>query len=362
MNITVVAQQMRQPVPGGIGTYIRGLVQGLAEGSHPDLEIAFLASRASERPDPLAAWGRVIDSPWGHRGLAFLWEHELVRAPLGADVVHATSLAFPSLRKNSGAKSSMFLHDVAWRTHPEFYPERGRAFHERALGRALASEAALLVPSTSTADELIKSGVSSARLSIVGEGSDHLPLLPRVSDGEFLLAVSTQEPRKNLSRLIEAYARIRTRLPEPWPLYIVGPKGWSGRTGEKPVVGDGQEGVELLGPVSDDRLAELLATARTFAYVPLVEGYGLPPVEAMRAGVPVVASAVPSVDSERAFIVNPLDVDDIARGLLRVSTDDDLRTALVQRGRSFAIAQTWKIAADAHADAWRTLIKTGRTT
>ena len=359
MNITVVAQQMRQPVPGGIGTYVRGLVQGLKATDHPGFDISFLASRVSGTRDPLATWGPVTSSRWGHRALSVLWERELLRAPSDADLVHATSLAFPSLRKGSGARATMFLHDVAWRTHPEFYPEHGLAFHDRALNRALASNCALLVPSTSTADVLLKLGVPSARVTLVGEGSDHLPLLPRTSGGDYLLAVSTREPRKNLSRLIEAYARIRSRLPAPWPLYIVGPNGWEGRHGERAVAGVEREGVELLGPVSDERLAQLLAEARTFAYVPLVEGYGLPPVEAMRAGVPVVASSVPSVSADRACLVNPLDVEDIARGLLLASTDEDLRSSLVDEGRSFAGAQTWNAAAEAHVHVWTEMLTKG---
>ncbi len=374
MKIAIVAQQMRQPIPGGIGTYIRGLVQGLAEGreaggkenaahenaahenSDPHIDLRFVASRSTETPDSLLSWGPVHASKFGRRSLVALWERKVVRAAEGSDVVHATSLAFPSLRSNSKSASSMFVHDVAWRTHPDMYPERGRAFHERALLRALASNMALVVPSLTTADALLAAGANFQRIHVVGEGADHLPLVQRSGDGEFLLAVSTQEPRKNLSRLVEAYARIRSQLPEPWPLYIVGPQGWSSRDGTRAVAHDAIDGVELLGSVSDRHLASLFSKARTFVYVPLVEGFGLPPAEAMRAGVPVVASAVPSVNSDTAYLVNPLDVADIARGLLETSTNDALRGALVVGGLAAASMQTWQLAASAHVAVWADLV------
>lgn len=356
MKVAIVAQQMRQPVPGGIGTYINGLVHGLRSGHHDDLHVSFVASSAPGRTDPLASWGDVQASRWGRRALAALWDRELIRPDPVADVLHATSLVFPSLPRESAAVATMFVHDVAWRTHPEFYPERGRAFHERALTRAIASQAALLVPSTATADALMWAGVEAARITVVGEGCDHLPLVPRRGDGTYLLAVSTREPRKNLPRLVEAYARIRMELPEPWPLYIVGPKGWDDRSGRSALVDTGQPGVELLGAVSDERLAELLAGARTFVYVPLSEGFGLPPAEAMRAGVPVVASPVPSISADVACIVDPLDTDDIARGLLATSTDEGARKALVSGGLEACRNLTWRASADAHVDVWTSLL------
>jgi glycosyltransferase involved in cell wall biosynthesis len=275
MRIAIVAQQMRQPVPGGIGTYIRGLVGGLDAGGSEDLSLSFVASRA-DGPDPLLDWGHVPRAWLGLRPTVMLWEMQILRAPKGYDVVHATSLAFPSPRKRSEGVTTMFVHDLAWRTHPDLYPERGRRFHERALMRTLASRSALLVPSVATADALLASGVAHTRVHVVGEGSDHLPVIARQGEGEYLLAVSTREPRKNLRRLVEAYALIRNRLPEPWPLYIVGPRGWDDRAGNSPLGDEQVEGVEMLGPVTDQRLAELFSRARTFAYVPLAEGFGLP--------------------------------------------------------------------------------------
>jgi alpha-1,3-rhamnosyl/mannosyltransferase len=175
--------------------------------------------------------------------------------------------------------------------------------------------------------------------------------------GEYLLTVGTLEPRKNLGRLVRAFGRARPQLPERWPLVIVGPAGW-GHAARPPET----DGVVFTGAVPDAVLSALYRRARAFAYVPLTEGYGLPPLEAMRMGTPaVVATEVPSVhdlgelDPAPARIVDPLDVEDMAAGLVAVLTDEALRANLAARGSSFASARTWQAAAVEHVRLWRRL-------
>jgi glycosyltransferase involved in cell wall biosynthesis len=140
-------------------------------------------------------------------------------------------------------------------------------------------------------------------------------------------------------------------------LVIVGPAGW----GHAPRPRDTDD-VVFTGSVPDAVLSGLYRRARAFAYVPLTEGYGLPPLEAMRMGTPaVVATEVPSVhdlgelDPAPARIVDPLDVEDMAAGLVAVLTDDALRADLAARGSSFASARTWHAAAVEHVRLWRRL-------
>ncbi len=186
-------------------------------------------------------------------------------------------------------------------------------------------------------------------------GSDHLPppdeaaasaRLARLGvEGPFLLSVGTREPRKNQARLLEAYARIRNRLPERWPLVLVGPEGWGDPLPPQP-------GVVEAGTVSAAELAALYGRAQLLAYVPLVEGFGLPPVEAMALGAPVVASPLPST-GDAAFVVDPRDTDSIAEGIARVAVDDDLRADLVRRGREQTSELTWSSIARRHLAVWR---------
>jgi glycosyltransferase involved in cell wall biosynthesis len=367
--VLIAVEQLRRTVPGGIGNYARGLLAGLqrCEEEGDGVDVTLLASRPPRRAlDPLAVYGRpVVVSALPGRIMTRAWDHSLLRAPDGFAVVHSVSLAAPMLRRGSRNRLVVTIHDLAWRRHPEATTRRGRRWHESALRRARDCGADLVVPSRLVAADLVASGVDEARVTVVRGGTDHLAppddeattaLLRRVGvRGEYLLTVGTLEPRKNVDRLVRAYRQARPQLPEPWPLVIVGPSGW-GHTARPQDV----DGVVFTGSVPDAVLSALYRRARAFAYVPLTEGYGLPPLEAMRMGTPsVVSSEVPSVhdlgepDPPPARIVDPLDVDDIASGLAAVLTDDTLRGDLAARGSSFATARTWRAAAGAHVRLWR---------
>jgi glycosyltransferase involved in cell wall biosynthesis len=110
-------------------------------------------------------------------------------------------------------------------------------------------------------------------------------------------------------------------------------------------------GVVLAGPVSDGVLASLYRQARLLVYVPILEGFGLPPLEAMGTGTPVVASPMPSI-GEAALVVDPADVDAIAEGICRLASDDELRAALAAKGRDRAASRTWAASARAHVAVW----------
>ena len=353
--MTLVAEQLRRRVPGGIGTYIRGLVRGLAEvpgapdvclllGGRPGVSLAGAALDVPVRAPALAGLPtRLVSRAW-ERGIFSVSD----------DVVHACSLLVP--RRGRGARV-VTVHDLAWRWVPDAFPEHGRRWHEAALRRASMEAAMLVTPSPRAYSELRAAGVGADRLTLIEEGADHLPppdepgaadVLRRLDvHGPFLLTVSTLEPRKNLARLLAAYRAARAALPDPWPLVVVGPAGWGPAL--PPV-----EGVVLAGLVDDPVLAGLYAAARAMAYVPLVEGWGLPALEAMRAGLPVVASPMPST-GDAALLVDPTDVSAMAEGLVAASTDDRRRDELVAAGRAWAASHTWRRTAAVHVEMWRSV-------
>jgi len=356
MALLMVVEQLRRSASGGIGTYVHGLLQGLGSlgpDERPDIEL--LASRPSggrHGPDPLAGLGYPLHSsrlpgPLLTRG----WDHGVLRAPPGFDVVHAVSLA---TLEPGRAALVVTVHDLLWRRVPTAYPTRGRVWHEAALRRALARAQAFIVPADVVADDLCRAGARRDAVTVIPMGSDHLPppdraaagaLLARLGiDGPFLLSVGTLEPRKNLERLVEAYGRIRASLPEPWPLVLVGPSGWGEQIRPQP-------GVVLAGLVTAPELSALYAMARLLAYVPLVEGFGLPPVEAMASGTPVVASPLPST-AGAALEIDPLDAGSIAEGLLRVATDEVLRSELTGRGAERSAELSWSSIARRHVAVW----------
>lgn len=370
MRVLVAVEQLRRPVPGGIGRYASSLLDGLA---------AELAGGGADSVDLLASRGRVHDDPLAHRGfplhasalpgplLTRAWDRGLAAAPGGFDVVHSVSLAAPPVRR--GAALAVTVHDLAWRRFPETTTARGRRWHEAALHRALRRADALVVPSEPVAEALAGAG-GGERVAVLPLGADHLPppdhpaadaLLERLGvAGPYLLSVGTLEPRKNLPRLVAGYAAARPALPGPWPLVVVGPPGWGDGGVTAGLDGDPPQGVVAAGPVADPVLAALYARARLFVYVPLTEGYGLPPLEAMAVGTPVVASSgVPSVappgGPPAALVVDPASVGAIAEGLLAAAVDGPLRTTLVERGTALARSRTWRDSARRHLDLWRSL-------
>ncbi|MCL5447426.1 MAG: glycosyltransferase family 4 protein [Actinobacteria bacterium] len=375
-RLVIVAEQLRRRVPGGIGTYAQGLLQGL---SSCDVQLEVLASRPHEDLDPLARGGWVLrylpdHLPLSSQWLSAAWNRGVYRQVVGCELVHATSFAFPGriseysrsrYTARGGARGSIvypplsiMVHDLAWRRYPGMFTNRGRRWHERALRRAISMASCFVVPSNTVADDLVAGGASASLIHVIGEGCDHMPdpdldgtarLLEAIGvHEEYILTVGTLEPRKNLAGLLLAYSDARDKFAVKMPLVVVGPYGW----GEQM---EAVDGVIMAGPQPAPILAGLYARARVLVYVPYYEGFGLPPLEAMSMGAPVVASKVPSV-SGVALEVDPGSTGSIAEGLIAVCNDNMLRDDLASRGRQFALGQTWEKAAKAHVEVWREML------
>ncbi|HVT41408.1 MAG TPA: glycosyltransferase, partial [Acidimicrobiales bacterium] len=217
-------------MPGGIGTHATGLLGGLsvlaADGLGADVTLYASRPPSGAGVDPLARFGWPLrTSTLPARLLTRAWEAGLVRAPSGFDVVHSASSAAPHAGRAGTRRAPVVVtvHDLAWRRFPEATTRRGRRWHEAALARARRVAAAIVVPSRLVAADLASDGIDAERVRVVVSGADHLPppdpaaagaLLGRLGvPAEFVLSVGTLEPRKNLDRLVTAYARIRRELP-----------------------------------------------------------------------------------------------------------------------------------------------------
>jgi glycosyltransferase involved in cell wall biosynthesis len=355
-TITISIEQLSRPQPGGIATYVRGLAAGLHDLADPTLDVVGVAPKGFTNTDAMPL--RVVTAPVGVRVLSRLWPIVPLGVPRDSNVVHATSMAGPFAGGRSDAVHSIAMHDLLWRDDPGISTPAGVRFHDRQLKLiADRKDLRVIVTSPGLAERLVDVGIDAARIHSVrlgvGDGnanassetSVHELLASHGVHGPFTLYAGTIETRKNIERLIEAHRIASARIPDLGTLVLVGPTGWG-----EVATGD----TTLLGLVSREMLLGLYRDATVFAYVPLAEGWGLPPVEALNVGTRVVASATtPSVaTNERVVLVDPLDVEGIADGLLaalRQGDDDESQSA---RRQSVADL-TWRNVALDHLAAWQ---------
>jgi glycosyltransferase involved in cell wall biosynthesis len=266
------------------------------------------------------------------------------------------------------------VHDLSWLNHPETHPPERVRFLDRHLPRSLEQAAAVFTDSHFIADEMVaKLGVPRAKLRVVPLGVD-AAYHPRTRDectavlarhvlaGQaYLLVVATQEPRKNLARLARAYAALPDQLRARHPLVVVGARGWLSAELERtlaPLEARGE--VRRLGYVDEADLPLLYAGAHAFAFPSLYEGFGLPVLEALASGVPVLTSRgsslaeiVRGVDGDLALCVDALDEGSLRHGLERVLTDAEWRVRVVAHGVEHARAFTWARCIDATVAVYR---------
>jgi glycosyltransferase involved in cell wall biosynthesis len=311
-------------VQTGAGTarHVRSLMAALQ--GRPGLDVRPLTFGG---PGRLATVAR--DAAWYPIGIA--------RAARGLDVLHCTTMRTPV---RAGMPVVATVHDVAVLRYPEAFPSWHRHTGRRALRHAVRSADAVVALSEFTRDELVDLlGVPPERVRVIGNGID--PVFsedgPAV-EGDYVLAVGTLEPRKNLERAVEGARRAGVGI------RVVGAAGWGG------VVVAG-----WVGRADDEQLAALYRGARCLLFPSLYEGFGIPILEAMACGTPVVTSrggATEEVAGGAAVLVDPLDPASIAEGIAEAGLR---RTELVALGRQRARLFSWRRSADAVEALWREL-------
>jgi glycosyltransferase involved in cell wall biosynthesis len=356
-TITISVDQLYRRQPGGIGTYVRGLAQGLASLDEP-IDLVGLGPRGDVPAEVTSLPLRLRPAPLPLNVLTRVWLLLALGVPRDSAVVHATSMAGPFGGGATNAIHSVALHDLMWRDEPAASTRAGIKFHEERLQLIIRREdLRVLTTSPGLGERLTSLGVADSRIRMVRLGVDDATqgasqpetvrelLEAHGVNGPFTLYAGTREPRKNLERLIEAHRTARARNAELGPLVLVGPPGW-GDVGTSDAV--------VLGMVERATLLGLYRDATVLAYVPRAEGWGLPPVEALHAGTRVVASSTtPSVlGNDTVVRVDPLDVASIARGLLDALGQETDQKAIEARRASVA-ALTWRNAALDHLAGWQ---------
>jgi len=258
------------------------------------------------------------------------------------DVLHCTTFRAP-LRARVPVIAT--VHDLAIIRYPGYFTTWTRLYARTFLRPVLRAADRVVAVSELTKRDIVElAGVPEERVRVVPNATEDLfsPDGP-AAEGDYVLAVGTLEPRKNLPRLAEATRRLGLEL------RIVGAPGW----GDVRLAGDG---VRWLGRLSDEELATLYRGALCLGYPSIYEGFGIPVLEAMRCGTPVVTSAgsaMEEVAGPAAELVDPLDPASIADGIERaIARRDELRPLGLERAGRY----TWEAAAAATVDVYRELV------
>jgi glycosyltransferase involved in cell wall biosynthesis len=283
------------------------------------------------------------------------------------DVLFAPNFVSPPTRRRALVVT---VHDLAFRRFPETAPHGTRWWLAR-IDRTLARAARIIVVSDSTRRDLLEFyPVAPERVSVIHHGVDREVFAPAPAeavgevrarfrvDGPYLLALGGIEPRKNLPNLVEAFAALPSDV-RPALVVAGGEVAWNpeGRRllegALSKVPGDVRRRVVLAGYVSEPEKVALLSGAEALVCPSLYEGFGLPLLEAMACGTPVLTSdvsALPEVAGDAALLVDPREVDSIRQGLERLLRDEELRRTLARAGAERAATFTWERTARSTAD------------
>jgi glycosyltransferase involved in cell wall biosynthesis len=313
----------------GVGVYSRELLSALA-AAHPAQKFQYYYRphrffKSFREGLPPNATRRLLIDKWGFRNALF----------------HGLNQRLPARRFR---KQIATFHDLFVMTAEYSTPEFRARFTEQA--RRAAGEADLIIAVSRFTANQVKEllGVEPERLRVVHHGIQPLPVYPRAPE-KIILHVGAIQQRKNVARLVRAFAAV----PSDWRLILAGSAGY----GAEQILGEiakspNRDRISVTGYLSNEEIARYYSKASIFAFPSLDEGFGMPVLEAMRAGVAVVASdrsAVPEVCGDAALLIDPLSVDALAEAIGKLAADEEARALLEDRGKRRAIQFSWQRAA-----------------
>jgi len=358
----------------GIGTYILNLILGIAE---LDQENRYLLFTSPQRQTPLPElphnFQQVPEAAeiYSVRELiALSWQ--LTRRRV--DLFHATHYVLPAIVP---CRSVVTIHDIIHLLFPDFLPNRFAEIYARLMIRRslVRSDRVIAVSKNTRTDLLDAFGVGSSKIEVIHNGVESQyfgePNRDQVKtrlqdlglDLGYVLFVGNPKPHKNLDRVIQAYGAAREQMERPVPLVCVGARA----DGDLKIRQRAEhlgiaEHVQLMGHVDADLLLALYRGAGLFVYPTLYEGFGLPVVEAMASGVPVITSnnsALREVAEGYAHLVSPLDTDEIARAIAHCLNDAEHRESLIKLGKRRARDFQWSRAAQRTLEVYNEVLAGG---
>jgi glycosyltransferase involved in cell wall biosynthesis len=369
MHVGLEATTLRSPQLGGVWRYTDSLIRALgrAPASHRYSLLFLNAFKPWARvppPNVSSPTMRLVQVSSVSNLLFTFFVPMLARTGRGAtvesflgpvDVFHSVNAAVLPQRKG---RRVVTVHDLTCLHFPQFHPWTRRTLFRLGIRRAARLADAIIVPSSATKSDLVaRFPATEPKIHVIPEahGEQFLPLSPTATTRvigqyglqyrDYLLFAGNVEPRKNLLAVIEAYNRLRRRVGSAPCLAIAGGEGWKNRpihhaAAASPFAGD----IRFLGRVTDAELPALMNGALAFVYPSLYEGFGLPPLEAMACGTPVITSnrsSLPEVVGAAALLVDPGDTGELADAMARIVDDEPLREDLRERGLKQAQSFSW---------------------
>jgi glycosyltransferase involved in cell wall biosynthesis len=360
----------------GLGRYASEITVALDQHTPLTPTLFYNRHNNAELPEPLRHLPRktvaIGNKPWR---MAVLLS-SLTRWPMdrvfgAVDVFHATN----HLLAHFGQASTVFtLHDLIFLHYPEYHLPYNRWYLSLAMPHFLRAADVIITPSECSRQDALKFyNLPEEKMKVIYEAAGpgfkpagnrdtleavrHKYNLPE----QFILHVGTIEPRKNLSRLLDAYKAVLPDYPD-LGLVLLGKKGWLYDTFFEKLESLGlAEKVIFPGYVDEAELPAIYQLAEVFVYPSLYEGFGLPPLEAMACGVPVVSSnaaSLPEVVGNAGLLVNPVDIGEISQALRAVLDDRELRQRLGQQGLARAATFSWQKAATDLVSVYKTVYET----
>ena len=366
LRVLITMEAAWHRVPGGTGRVAIDLASALSRRT--DVEIKGLAAWHLNQPSPNYQPSIEVQRLLWPRPVLYECWSRILRPKLkteGHHLIHSTTIVAPP---PGAAPMVVSVHDLAFRRFPERFPKRSRKLFERCWQRVLERADAVLCPSAATSADLLAAGLDADRLHLVPLGHDPLSVsteaLREARDqigvqGKFVLAVGTLEPRKNIPTLIQAFSNIASS--HDAELVLVGPIGWGITPQEllnsldEPI----KERIRIVGEVTRPQLAALYTEASAFCYPSLLEGFGLPVLEAMSYSTPVVTSkgtATEEVAGDAALMVDPTSVYEVSEALeLLLSSESDAHK-IANRGYERSKMFSWDATASATVNVYRKLM------
>jgi glycosyltransferase involved in cell wall biosynthesis len=385
MRIGIDCRSILAPKGGegaGVGHYTYFLVKHLLKADRENEYVLFFDRNGANE----AKSGLAIDRPGIRcrqipfsaikRSLPFVYSHMFISSIFAKeklDLLHAPANVLPLFYKG---RAVVTVHDLAIYDHPEWFPGElpgGQTFSTRVVvPRSVSAATRVIAPSACTKNDLIRIfKADPARIDVIHEGAEeitapadaaarleHYGLKP----GGYVCFVGTLEPRKNIPVTVRAFMRATLRgwIPEGTPLVLAGAHGWKEglitEAVEQANAKLGAEMVRFLGYVPREDKVALTAMAKVFMFPSLYEGFGLPVIEAMRLGVPVITSnvsALPEICDGDALLIDPHDEEAAVEALHRIFTDEALVERLKRGGLERARLFTWDRTAQQTLEVYR---------